>query len=204
MTRTIFAALLITLASSSYAFELQTLKPADIKAAGIAVPAPGPAAPAVRQYQNLWMSVYSDPSWKEVSANDYAAGIEVRVRKVFDTMFNAEIRTGAAGDSVSINKFGGSFSLSGSGMSLNMNEWGGNYNISGSVTEAGNQTKYVNLTLYKGFDDYSFSASGMGMNMNVSRLSISGNYDDTQYSKKALAAVVTLALTAQADKLPAQ
>lgn len=208
MKRTIFAALFLTLASSSYAFELQTLGSADIKASGITAPVPSPAAvpaaPALKQYQNLWMNVYTNPSWKEATANDYSAGIEVRVRKVFDTMFNADVRVDMKSEYLNLNKFGTNFSLSGSGMNLNMNEWAGNYNISGNVMGAGNQYNYVNLTLYKGFDAYSFNVSGFGLNMNVSRYGINGNYDDTQYSKKAVAAIVTMALAAQVDKMPAQ
>lgn len=204
MPKTLLAALFIALSSTSYAFELQTLNSSDIKAAEITVPAPAKTVSSEKQYQNLWMSVYSNPSWKEASANDYSAGIEVRVRKVFDTMFNADVRVDMNNEWVSINKFGTNFSLSGSGMNLNMSEWGGNYNISGSVTGADNQTKFVNLTLYKGFDSYSFSVNGMGLNMNVGRSSINGSYDDREYSKKALAAIVTLALTAQVDKMPAQ
>lgn len=208
MKRTILAALFLTLASSSYAFELQTLGSAEIKASEITAPVPSPAAmpaaPALKQYQNLWMSVYSNPSWKEATANDYSAGIEVRVRKVFDTMFNADLRVDMKSEFVSMNKFGTNFSLSGSGLNLNMNEWAGNYNISGSVIGADNQYKYVNLTLYKGYDAYSFNINGFGLNMSVSRYGINGNYDDAQYSKKAVAAIVTLALAAQVDKMPAQ
>ncbi len=208
MKRTILAVLFLTLASSSYAFELQTLGSADIKASEITAPVPSPAsvpdAPALKQYQNLWMNLYTNPSWKEATASDYSAGIEVRVRKVFDTMFNADVRVDMKSEYLNLNKFGTNFSLSGTGMNLNMDEWGGNYNISGSVLGADNQYKYVNLTLYKGFDNYSFNVNGMGLNMNISQYGINGNYDDTQYSKRAVAAIVTMALAAQVDKLPAQ
>ncbi|MDO8803008.1 MAG: hypothetical protein Q7R35_01130 [Elusimicrobiota bacterium] len=204
MKQILLAAVFIALSSSSYAFELQTLGSADIKAAEITVPAAAPAVSAEKQYQNLWMSVFSNPSWKEAQANDYSAGIEVRVRKVFDTMFNADVRVDMKSEWLSINKFGSGFSLSGSGTNLNMNEWGGNFNISGSVTGDDNQTKFINLTLFKVFDGYSYNVSGMGMNMSVSCTSINGSYDDKEYSKKAMAAIVTLALTAQVDKMPAQ
>lgn len=204
MKITALAALFLTLAPSSYAFELQTLRSADINAAEITVPAAAPAAATQKQYQNLWMSVYSNPMWKEAQAGDYMAGIDVRVRKVFDTMFNADMRVDNNNEWVTLNKFGNGFSLSGTGMNLNMSERGGNYNVSGSVTGADNQTKFVNLTLFKGFDSYSFNVSGMGLNMNISRNNISGNYDDTEYSKKAIAAIITLALTAQVDRMPAR
>lgn len=162
-----------------------------------------PAYKAQKLSQNLWMSVHSDPSWKEASANDYAAGIEVRVRKVLDTAFNTDIKVDWNSEWVALNKLGGNFSLSGSGLDLRMTGLVGSYNISGSVTDANGQTRYLNVTLYKGQDTYSYSASGIGINLNISRTGINGGYEDSEYSKKAMAGIVALALAAQVDRMPA-
>ena len=204
MKITALAAILLTLAASSYAFELQTIKSADIIVPEITLPAPvaAPVVPAEKQYQNLWMSVYSNPSWQEAEASDLSADIDVRVRRSIGTFFDASATVDSQNLWINISKFSNNFSLSGSGLNLSMNEWGGNYNITGTVTGDNNQTTFVNVTLFRGFDSYSFNVSGMGMNMSISRNSISGRYDDAQCSKKSVAAVVALALAAQVDKMP--
>ncbi|HBA61669.1 MAG TPA: hypothetical protein DCZ92_12810 [Elusimicrobia bacterium] len=204
MKQAVLTAVLLALTSSSYAFDLQGIKAADIKNPGNSVPAASPAVSANKNYQSLWMSVYLNESFKESQASDFSQGIDVRVRKVFDTTFNVSVRAGNNYEWLSLNKFGSNFSLSGSGVNLSMNNWSGNYNVSGSVYGDDNKAQFVNLTLYKGFDGYSYSVSGFGLNLNIGRNSISGSYDDTQYSKKALAAVITLALAAQVDNTPAQ
>jgi len=204
MKKTLLTAVLLAITSSSYAFDPQTVKAANIKNTEIPVPTAGPVVSADKQYQSLWMSVYLNESWKEAEASDYSQGIDVRVRKVFDTTFNVSVRAGNNSEWLNLNKFGSGFSLSGSGVSLNMNGWNGNYNVSGSVYGDDNQSQFVSLSLYKGSDGYSYSVSGFGPNLNISRNGISGSYDDTQYSKKALACVITLALAAQVDNMPAQ
>ncbi|HNW45633.1 MAG TPA: hypothetical protein PKI19_14120 [Elusimicrobiales bacterium] len=206
MKITALAALFITLASSSYAFELQTIKSADIEAAGITAPAPAasPAAAVQKQYQSLWMSVHCDPSWNESEANDFSADIDVRVRKSAGTFFDASATVDGKYLNLNLSKFVRNFSLSGPGISLSMNEMGGNYNISGNVTGDDNQTTFVNLTVFRSFNAYSYSISGMGINMSATQNSLNGQYDDSQYSKNAVAAVVSLVLAAQVDKMPAQ
>ncbi len=197
------AAILVSLSASSYAFELQALKAADIAEEPAFPAASAPAVPAQKQRQNLWMSVYGNTSMKQAQASDYSAGIDVRVSKSLDTMFSADVRVGTNSEWLNLSKFGGSFRLSGSGISLSMSEWGGNYSVSGTVTGEDNRTQYINLTLYKGFDIYSFNASGAGLSMNISGNSIGGSYDDDEYSKKAVAGIVALALAAQVDRMPA-
>lgn len=204
MKITVLTAVLLAITSSSYAFDLQTVKAADIKNTEISVPAAGPVVSADKQYQNLWLSVFLNESWKEADANDYSLGIDVRVRKIFDAAYNVSVRAGNSYESMYLSKFGSGFSLSGAGVNLNMNGWNGNYNVSGSVYGDDNKVQFVNLTFYKGFDGYSYNVSGFGLNFNIHRSGISGSYDDKQYSKKALASVITLALAAQVDNMPAQ
>ncbi|MBU2573738.1 MAG: hypothetical protein KKH28_06670 [Elusimicrobia bacterium] len=210
MKKTIFFALTLSIGANLYAVELNRMTAADIKglsALDLPAPAAAKAAPgqeAGRAYQHVWMYVRNNPSWQEAEANDYSARIEARVRKVFDGQYDVSIRAGMKSEWGTIRKiFDRDFQLSGSGMYLSMSEWGGNYNISGSVTGENNQNKYINLTLYKRFDETSFSVTGGGIYLNIDKNSINGNFDDQQYSKKAIAALVSLVLAVQLEKTPA-
>lgn len=208
MKITALAAILLTLTSSSYAFELPALKSADIKAAETAVPAPvaAPVVSAEKQHQNLWMRVNSNPSWREAEADDFSLAIEVRVRKVFDTMFDAYVHVDNRSEFVHLSKFGRGFSLSGSGMNLNMSEWGGNYSVSGGVTGDDNQYKHINVTLHQRFYNSAryFYITAYGINLDFGPGGVNGSYDDKEYSKKAVAAIITMALAAHVDGMPAQ
>lgn len=204
MKNILSAAVLTFFAASSYALELQPVKTADIT--GMEVPAAAQAMPAAavnRQYQNLWLSVYTNEAWRESEASDISSGLDVRVRKVSDGMFDVSARAGNATEWLNLSKFGSGFSLSGSGVNLNMNGWSGNFSVSGSVYGEDNKPQFISLSFF-GSGDYSYGISGAGLNLNVNRSGISGSYDDTRYSKKALAAVVTLALAAQVESMPAQ
>ncbi len=203
MRQALLVAVLLALTSSSYAFDLQGIKAADLKTPGNNVPAVSPAVSADKNFQSLWMNVYLRESFMESEASDFSQeGIDVRVHKVLDTTFQLSIRVGNSLEWLSFNGGGSSFSLSGSDANLSMSDWGSSYNISGSVRGDNGRTTFVNLTLYRDFASYSFHVSGMGLNMNVSRNNISGNYDDREYSKKGVAAIVALVLAAQVDSMP--
>ncbi|MFA6433278.1 MAG: hypothetical protein WCW52_01140 [Elusimicrobiales bacterium] len=202
MKTIIFVAAFVCLAFPAGAFELQSLRAADIKTAGAPVPPAAAAAPEEKQLQELRMNIYGSPSWQETEAEDNTAGIDVRVRKVFDRLFSVDSRVETIGERSNINKSGVNFQFSCSAADLRMDDYGGSYGISGSVVGEHGQTGRIALDLYKGFDGYSFSVSGTGLNMSVTRSGISGNYDGKHYSKKAVAAVVALILAVQVDKTP--
>ncbi|MCX5785452.1 MAG: hypothetical protein NTX59_07170 [Elusimicrobia bacterium] len=207
MKNILYLILAVTIAPNAYALDLVSLKASDIKQQEISVPAPvaQKAEPAVkteqtRAYTNLWMNINNNVSMKEVEAQDYMARIDVTVRKVFDSQFDVNCRVDNNYQWATVRKSGNTnYQLSGSGMFLSMDEWGGNYNISGNVTENG-QTKYLNLTMYKSFDEFSFNVNSYGLNLSINKTGINGSFDTTQYSKTAVAAVVTFALAVQADK----
>jgi hypothetical protein len=157
-----------------------------------------------KTYTHLWMNIRQNPSWKEAEAYDYSNRIETRVRKIFDNRFDVTMNVDMHYEWSSIDKvFDKEFHMFSHGINLRMNEWGSNYNVSGSVTDANNQYKYINLTMYKRFDDFSYSISGFGIYLNIDRYNINGNFDDKEYSKKAIAAIVSMALALQIEKTPA-
>ncbi|MBI4802726.1 MAG: hypothetical protein HY796_09425 [Elusimicrobia bacterium] len=210
MKKTLYFILTLSIGANLSALELNGINAADIKglsALDLTAPAAAKAAPGRetgRAYQNVWMYVRNNPSWHEAEANDYGARIEARVRKVFDGQYDVNLRTDTNYAWGAIRKiFDKDFQLSGSGLYLSMNEWGGNYNISGNVTGEDNQNKYINLTLFKRFDETSFSVTSGGIYLSIDKNSINGNYDDRQYSKKAIAAIVSLVLTVQLEQTPA-
>lgn len=200
MKKVIFIAVLFACAASSYAFELETLGLSDVKAMEITLPNAVAVAPAAeKQYQNLGMNISYNTSWKEMEAHDYMARIEVRVRKVADNEYSANstvnteyvygtIHKGARKD----------LQLSGSGISLRMTEWNGGYVISGTVTD-GNQSNDINITLHKRPDSLSYLVSDFGINLYMTTNNITGSYEDADYSKKAMAAIVSLTLAAQME-----
>lgn len=209
MKTALYLALALSTGGNLSALELNRMSAADVKSAVSAQPgAPAAvtaaAAETSKAYQNVWMSVRNNQSWQEAEAYDYSSRIETRVRKVFDGQYDVSIHTDLKYEWATIRKnFGKDFQLSGSGMYLSMNEWGGNYSVSGNVQDQNNQTKYINLTLHKRFDDGSFNITGAGIYLNIDPNSVNGNYDDQQYSKKAIAAVISLALAARLEKTPA-
>ncbi|MBI4656894.1 MAG: hypothetical protein HY746_09150 [Elusimicrobia bacterium] len=153
------------------------------------------------KYMHVWMSVRQNPSWKEAEANDYSNRIETRVRKIFNNRFDVTMNVDMHYEWSSIDKvFEKDFQMFSTGINLRMNEWGNNYNISGNVTDANNQYKYINLTMYKRFDDFSYSINGFGIYLNIDKYNINGNFDEKEYGKKAIAAIVSMALALQIEK----
>lgn len=202
MKITISAAVLAVFASSSYAFDLQSVRPAAIAAAEVPVPVSAPAA-AARQYQSVWLSSFLNESWQEAEARGSSPDLDIRVRRTSKDMFDVSARMGGESSWLNLDKFGNNFSLSGDGVNLSMNGWNGNYNISGSVYGKDGKTQFVSATVF-GCGGNSYSVNAAGLNLNVSRGGISGSCDDAQYSDKALASVITLVLAAQVDRMPAR
>lgn len=207
MKKTLYFLLTFALSANLYASDLNGIKAADItdlNALDLPVPAAAETSPEQttgKGYQNVWMTVRSNPSWGQAEAGDYSAGIEASVSKVFDGQYNVTLRTGTQSEWGSIQKIlDKDLQFSGSGMYLKMSEWGGNYNIAGNVVGPESQNKYVNFTLYRRFDETSFSLNGGDIDLTIDKNSINGNYDDRQYSKKGIAAIVSLALAVQIDK----
>jgi len=56
--------------------------------------------------------------------------------------------------------------------------------------------------LFKRFDDgFSFNISGTGLYLNVDRYDISGNFDETIYSKKILGYILSTILAIEANNI---
>ncbi len=200
----------LSFVNSTHAFQLSDIKASDLDLSEIEItqPAATDAASEIKTenktYTHLYMSIYNNSSWQESTANDYSARIEVRVRKVFENQYDAYSRVDMDSSWDQIRKvFENSYQFSGSGTYLNMNEFGGSYSISGNVRDESG-TKYINVTLYKQYDDFSYNVSGGGIYLNINKYSISGNFNTDQYSKKAVAAIVSLALAVQQEKAGAQ
>jgi len=197
MIKSLAAFLLVFAASPVLSFDLQSIDAAGIKemsSAAVEVPA---APKAASQY--LWMSVRSNPSFKEAEANDYGARIETRVRETIADSFDVSMRTDSNSSWASIRKSGSYYSLSGAGIYLNMSGSNGSYFVNGNVSENG-KTTMVSVNVSKRFDDFSYNVFGNGLNMYTDRNSLNGNYDPDRFSKKAVAAVTSLVLALQVEK----
>lgn len=195
MLKSLSALFLVFSVSPAYAFDLNALNAAAVKelpAAG--VPAAVKAAP-----QHLWMTVRSNPGFKEAEANDWGARIEARVRETFKDSYSVNLRADLDNSWANIRKTGTYYNLSGSGVYLNMSGYGGSYFINGSVTENG-KTVQVSVNVSRRFDEFSFNAFGGGLNLYADRSSFNGNYDPERFSKKAVAAVASLLLAVQVEK----
>jgi len=210
MKKTVYCLLTFALSANLYASDLNGIKAADIKdqnALDLPAPAAAQAAPEQKTgkaYNNVYMFVNNNPSWKQAEANDYSNRIEARVRQISAGQYDVSLRTDLQSDWGTIYKNSANYyNLSGNGMYLSMSEFGGNYSISGNVTGPNNQNKYIYITLYKSFDETSFTVSGGGIYLSINKNSINGNFDDQQYSKKAIASIISLALAVQVEKTPA-
>lgn len=205
----IFSLALLLSAAGANAVELGSLRAADIKALQLpALPPPSPAAPVgkTRGYQNVFMQIRNQPSWGAVEANDYQLRVDISVRKVFNDQYDMFNRVDNETQMGSIRKiFNSDWQLSGYGSYLDMREFGGSYTITGSVPGTGSQGRYLNLSVSKRFDDFSYYISGAGMNISVDRYGVNGSYDPDRFSKQAFTAALSLIFAAQADKSqPAQ
>jgi head-tail adaptor len=196
---------ILSFVNSIHAFQLSNIKAADLDLSEIEITQPtetsadSASKTENKTYTNLYMSIYNNSSWKESTANDYSANIEVRVRKVFENQYDAYSRVDMDSSWDQIRKvFENSYQFSGFGTYLNMNEFGGSYSISGNVRDESG-TKFINVTLYKQSDNFSYYVSGSGIYLNINKHSINGNFDTEQYSKKAVTAIVSLALAVQQD-----
>lgn len=188
--------------------QLTDINVSELKSAEISLPAP--VAQKIdkksqdKAYTYLWMNISQNPSWKEAEARDFSTRIETRVRKIFDNRFDVTMNVDMHYEWSSIDKvFDKEFHMFSNGINLRMNEWGSSYNISGNVTNASNQYKYINLSMYKQGDDFSYYTSGFGIYLNINKYGVNGHFDDKEYSKKAIAAIVSMALALQIEKFPA-
>ncbi len=203
--RTIIYLALLLSAAGVRAGELRPVSAADIKAMDVsAVPAPQPAQPApgmVRGYQNVFMQIRNQPSWGAVEANDYQLNVDISVRKVFSDQYDMFNRVDNQTQMGSIRKvFNADWQLSGYGSYLDMREFAGSYTITGSVPAQGAQSRYLNLSVSKRFDDFSYYVSGPGMNLSFDQYGVNGSYDTDRFSKQAFTAVVSMIFAVQADK----
>ena len=207
MKNAVYLILAVMAVPNAYAFDLVSVKASGAKQQEINVPAPvaqkaEPPAKTeqTRHYTSLWMSIRNNVSLKAAEAQDFMARIDVRVRMVFDGRFDVDSRVDDNFEWATMRKiFNNGYQLSGSGTFLSMDEWDGDYNISGNVTENG-RTEYINLTMHKRFDDFSFNVNSCGLNLSINKTSINGGFEPKEYSKKAVAAVVAFALAVQAEK----
>ncbi len=183
------------LVQSVFSADLQPISAKALKDAGQSLP--NPSAKIVTRH--IWMSVRNNPSWKEVEANDYAERIEARVRMSFKDSFDVTLRADSQTSWGDIRKNGNYYTFSASGIYLNMSKTGDSYFINGNINENG-KTSFISVTMSRRFDDYSFSLFGSGINLYTDEHSINGNYDAESYSKKAVAAVVSMCLAVQAEK----
>jgi len=210
MIKTSYFLLVILFSANAYAADLATLKAADIKDLdAIALPTalPSKAAPKkdARTYQNVFMQIRNQPSWGAVEADDMMARISISVRKVGDGWYDVSNRVDMDSQWGNVRRiFSSDWEISGSGMNLRMSEWGGNYSISGSVSAPGAAGGYINLTVNKSYDNFTYYVNDFGMNLNVDRYNVNGGFDNARYSKQAVTAVLSLLFAVQADATPAE
>jgi len=185
------------------ALEIEDFRISDIKQAKIEIPAPKMEIDKSKNNAYLWFHTYINESIKEISGYDYSTRIDIRVRKVFDDQFQADIRVNNNYEWVTIRKvFNKDFDISGSAGYVNAREWGGNYNISGNLRDENGKYQYLNLTMFKRFDDgFSFNISANGLYLNVDKNDISGNFDETIYSKKVLGYILSTILAIEANNI---
>ena len=111
---------ILSFVNSVHAFQLSNIKASDLDLSEIKVsqPAATDAASEIKTenkaYTHLYMSIYSNSSWQESTANDYSAKIEVRVRKVFENQYDVYSRVDMSSDWDQIRKvFENSYQYSG-------------------------------------------------------------------------------------------
>ncbi|KAF0125348.1 MAG: hypothetical protein FD189_1702 [Elusimicrobia bacterium] len=199
MNKILTALLSVVFIPGAGAFELPSMKSADIAAAEV------PAAPEVSAVsaekapsQHLWMSVRHNEYVKEAQASDYGARIESRVRRDFNDSFSVNNRVNNDYSWASIRKWQDNYTYSGSGSYVTMNCHSTSCSITGNVRENG-KTSYVNAFVSRRFDDYSWSVSGSGLNLYTDKNSVNGSYDTDRAPKTAVAAVVSLLLARSID-----
>jgi len=118
------------------ALEVEDFKISNIKEAKIEIPVPKMEIDKSKNNSYLWFHTYINESIKEISGYDYTTRIDIRVRKVFDNQFQADLRVDNNFEWITIRKiFDKDFDVSGSAGYLNAREWGGNYNISGNLRD---------------------------------------------------------------------
>ncbi len=203
--RTIIYSALLLAASGAGAAEFRPMSAGEIRATDAsAVPAPrlAQAGPEkVRGYQNVFMQIRNQPSWGAVEANDYQLNVDISVRKVFSDQYDMFNRVDNQTQMGSIRKiFNSDWQLSGYGSYLDMREFGGSYTLTGSVPAQGAQERYLNLSVSKRFDDFSYYVSGPGMSLSFDQYGVNGSYDTDRFSKQAFTAVLSMIFAVQADK----
>ncbi len=196
MRKLLSAAIVAACASPVFSFDLQSV---NLNAVNAMEPAAVPAPQAKAASQHVWMTVRNNPAMKEAEANDWSARIEARVRETFKDSYSVSLRADMDNSWGNIRKTGTYYNLTASGIYLNMSGSNGSYFIHGNVTENGKVTM-ISVNVSRRFGDSSFNIFGSGLNLYTDLNSINGNYDPEAFTKKAVAAVVSLVLAVQVEK----
>ncbi|HOL63360.1 MAG TPA: hypothetical protein PK103_08360 [Elusimicrobiales bacterium] len=155
-----------------------------------------------KAYTNIWMNVYINESMKEINAYDYSKQMEIRLRKVFDTNFEANLNVDRKFEYLNIRKFSNAYEFSNYNGNLRIARWGESYDITGNVKDENGKYKYINLTVFKRFsDEFSFAINTGGLNIYFDKYSVNGNFDETVYSKKIVSYIISMVLTVEADNM---
>lgn len=120
-------------------------------------------------------------------------------------IFNANIRVDNSFEYLNIRKFSNAFEFSNHNGNLRLARWGENYDLTGMLKDKDGKYKYIDLVVYKRFsDEFSFAINSNGINMYFDRYSISGNFNETYYSKNMIAYIVTMVLSISVNDLDFQ
>ncbi|MBP7795970.1 MAG: hypothetical protein KA059_04250 [Elusimicrobiales bacterium] len=155
-----------------------------------------------KSYSNIYANLYIDDKVKEITAYDYSIRLDIKLRKESNETFTGSINVDNKFSWITIHKYSQSFELSNVDGSLRASKWGDNYSISGNIRNNTGGYKYINLNLYKRFsDEFSFMINSGGINLYFDKYVLNGNFDDSVYSKKTIAYLMSVVFAIELDTL---
>ena len=158
------------------------------------------------EHVNLSMQIRRFNDANETEANDFFARIEVIIKKFSGD--NYSVRTTAGSDYAWGNirkRTADEYYLRGDGINLTMDKWNKNYTIHGNIYD-GQQHKSIDIVLRDRFDDdnFAYHVSDFQLSLTVNERGINGYFNTDNYSKKAVAAIVSFILVLHDQKFSAK
>jgi len=191
------------LVSVSLYAQLEKVNINDIKSIELAEPVPHNIIDITyssRGYSNIYANVYLNITTREIRANDYSLKMGIQIRKNGDSSFNGNININNKFLWININKVSSSFQLSNIDGYLRADKWGENYSISGNIKDQSGKYNYINLNAFKRFsDEFSFAINSAGINIYFDRFTVTGNFNDSIYSNRTIAYIISIVFAAELD-----
>ncbi|MCX7642001.1 MAG: hypothetical protein N2Z20_05140 [Elusimicrobiales bacterium] len=153
-----------------------------------------------KMYSYLNMYINKITSIKEIKGADYRNGIEVSIKKVYDGRFDGNIRIDGRYEMISYLNYSSYLSIHSSYGNLRASKTGDNYYINGSIRSDDGKYNYINVAAYKKYnDEYSYNVNGTGLSLDFSNYSVTGNFNEQMYSKRAIAYLIGMIFCLQLE-----